>query len=130
MHTTEKDVLFLNTLNVCLTPTPQEGLFHMLFVRKQLTQETMEPEDWDCYHLSSTVAVPTNVATKITFAFAFTCIVVFGFNHFSHSVSPSFLSQHVTMSSSNLIEAQRRRAIITMNSLITVTILVFLIQAA
>ena len=47
MHTTEKDVFFLNTLKVSLAPTPQEGPFHVMFVRKQHTQEPKEPRDYD-----------------------------------------------------------------------------------
>ena len=60
MHTTEKDVFFLNTLKVSLAPTPQEGPFHVMFVRKQHTQEPKEPRDYDWNSLSCTVtAEPT-----------------------------------------------------------------------
>ena len=40
LHTKEKDVLFLNTLEVPLVPKPQEGPFHVMFVRKQQYSRT------------------------------------------------------------------------------------------
>ena len=40
MHTTEKDVFFLNALKFSLAPTPQEKPFHVMLVRKQHTQES------------------------------------------------------------------------------------------
>ena len=58
MHTKENDVFFLNALKVSLAPTtPQEGPFHVMFVRNQHTQEPKEPNDYDWNHLSLTVAV-------------------------------------------------------------------------
>ena len=33
MHTTEKDVFFLNALRMSFAPTPREGPFHVMFVR-------------------------------------------------------------------------------------------------
>ena len=46
MHTREKDVFFLNTLKVCLAPTPQEGPFDVMFVKKQHTQEPQESKNY------------------------------------------------------------------------------------
>ena len=39
MQTMEKDVFFLTALNGSLAPAPQEGPFHVMFVRRQHTQE-------------------------------------------------------------------------------------------
>ena len=64
MHTREKDVFFLNALKKSLAPTPQEGSFHVMFVRKQYTQEPEEPEVYDWNHLSLSVAVPTKPTSK------------------------------------------------------------------
>ena len=47
MHTREKDVFFLFTLKVSLAPTPQEGPFHVMFVRKLHTQESKESMNYD-----------------------------------------------------------------------------------
>ena len=33
MHTSEKDVFFLNALKISLAPTPREGPHHVMFVR-------------------------------------------------------------------------------------------------
>ena len=33
MHTSEKDVFFLNALKISLAPTPREGPSHVMFVR-------------------------------------------------------------------------------------------------
>ena len=47
MHTREKDVFFLNALKVSLASTPQEGPFHVMFVRKLHTQEPKESMNYD-----------------------------------------------------------------------------------
>ena len=133
VHTKEKDVSFPNDSKVSLTPT-QEGPFHVMFLRKQHTQEPKEPKVCDWNHLSLGVVVPAKLAskrdrdseliqshfaaltktfeyesqnaTKITSAFADSCIqslwpvmstlimfVLSSYDHFSHSVLPSFFSQ-------------------------------------
>ena len=58
MHTNEKDVFFLDALKVSLAPTPREVTFHVMFVRKQHTQERKEPMVCDWNHLSLSVVVP------------------------------------------------------------------------
>ena len=63
MHTREKDVLFLNALKVSLAPTPQEGLFQVMFVRNQHTQEPKQ-KVCDLNHLSLSVTVPARPALK------------------------------------------------------------------
>ena len=42
MHTKEKDVCFLNTLKIPLSPGPREGPFHVMFVRNQHIDERMD----------------------------------------------------------------------------------------
>ena len=42
LHTMEKDMFFLNDLSISLEPTPQEGQFHVLFVRNQHIDEQTE----------------------------------------------------------------------------------------
>ena len=64
MHTKEKDVLFLNTLEVSLVPNPQEGPFHVMCVRKQHTQEPKQPKVCDWNHLSLRVTVPAKPTSK------------------------------------------------------------------
>ena len=41
-YTTEREDLFLNTLEISLAPTPQEGLFQAMFVATHHTQEQQE----------------------------------------------------------------------------------------
>ena len=60
----EKDVLFLNTLEVSLVPNPQEGPFHVMCVRKQHTQEPKQPNVCDWNQLSSRVTVPAKPTSK------------------------------------------------------------------
>ena len=39
LHTGEKDIFFLNVLRIILAPTPEEGPFHVMFVRNQHNEE-------------------------------------------------------------------------------------------
>ena len=39
MHTGEKDIFFLNVLRSSVAPTPEEGPFHVKFVRNQHNEE-------------------------------------------------------------------------------------------
>ena len=64
MHTKEKGVVFLNALKVSLAPTLQEGPLHVMFVRKQHTQEPKEPKVCDWKHLSLSVDVPAKPTSK------------------------------------------------------------------
>ena len=63
MHAKEKDVFFLNALNVSLAPTPQEGVLHVMFVRNQHTQEP-KPKVCDWNHLSLSVTVPAKPTSR------------------------------------------------------------------
>ena len=102
-----KDVCFLNDLKVSLAPTPQEGPFHVMFVKKSTDPRTKRnPKVCDWNHLLLSVAVPAEPtsrhdrgleltqphfstqtrmfehenqnATKITSAFADICIQILG----------------------------------------------------
>ena len=42
MHTRENEILILNALRLSLAPTPQEGPFHVMFVRNQHSDELNE----------------------------------------------------------------------------------------
>ena len=64
MHTGEKDVFFQNALMISLAPTPQEGPFHVMFVKNQHTQEPKEPNVCDRNHLFVSVTVPARPALK------------------------------------------------------------------
>ena len=64
MHTREKDVFFLNVLKVSLALTPQEGPFHVMFVRNQHSQEPKEPKLCDWNHLSLNVTVPAKPTSR------------------------------------------------------------------
>ena len=77
MHTRENDVFFLNTLKVSLAPTPQEGPFHVMFVRKQHTQEPKESNNYDLESEKKTFEKDGQNATKITSARADTSIRFF-----------------------------------------------------
>ena len=64
MHTTDKGLFFLNTLRCLSHQLHKKGRFHVMFVRKQHTQELKEPKDCDWNHFSLTDAVPPKLASK------------------------------------------------------------------
>ena len=51
MHTNEKDVFFSKASEASPAPTPQEGQFHVMFVRNNNTHDTKEPQVCDWNHL-------------------------------------------------------------------------------
>ena len=57
-------VFFLNALKVSLAPTPQEGSFHVIFVRIQRSQEPEEPKVCHWNHLSLSVTVPAKLTSR------------------------------------------------------------------
>ena len=60
MHKREKDVFFLDT--------PQEGPFHLMFVKKHHTQEPKESKNYDLESEKKTFEKYCQNATKITSA--------------------------------------------------------------
>ena len=44
MHTGEKDIFILNALRISLAPTPQEGRFHVMFVRRFVRNQHIEEQ--------------------------------------------------------------------------------------
>ena len=110
MYTREKNVLFLNALKVSLVSTPQEGPFHVMFVRKQTAhsstkrtkglcleseQKTFEKKESECYEKN--VCSPRHKhsvlqTSNINFCRDPVCVLV-SCDHFSHSVLLSLLSQ-------------------------------------
>ena len=64
MHTNEKYVLFWNALKVSLVQNPPEKTFHVMFVRKQDSQEPKQPMVCDWNHLPLSVALTAELTLK------------------------------------------------------------------
>ena len=63
--TQKKNVLVWNALKVSLVPDPQERPFHVMFVRKQHTQEPKQPMVCDWNHLSLSNVCQLNLPRNV-----------------------------------------------------------------
>ena len=91
MHTREKHVLLLNASKISLSPAPRVGPSHVMFVRT-----SRDSESQDATEKSSTLAGSRNYSLMKMM----TLYISLGAKTISLSVSPSFSSSVMTMSTS------------------------------
>ena len=76
MHTREKDVIFLNTLNVSLAPNPREGALHVMFVRNQHIDELNELNTCELESQDATKITSASADTRINFSWTMMSLLV------------------------------------------------------